>query len=53
MNLPSNYSKFQTVANIVMHVDTVVFRGEAVLMIPEAIRPEMLLVDEKMLIISS
>lgn len=30
-----------------MHFDSVVFRGEAVLMMPEAIRPETLLVDEK------
>jgi hypothetical protein len=53
MNQPSYYSKFQTVANNVMHVDTVVFRGEAVLMMPEAIRPETLLVDAKILIITS
>jgi len=36
-----------------MHFDTVVFRGEVVLMMPEAIRPETLLVDGKNLIITS
>ena len=30
-----------------MHVDTVVFRSEAVLIMPAAIRPESLLVDEE------
>jgi hypothetical protein len=53
MNQPSYYSKFQAIANNVMHVDTVVFRSEAVLMMPETIRPETLLVDEKILIITS
>jgi hypothetical protein len=53
MNEPSYYSKFQTVANNVMHVDPVIFRGGAVVMMPEAIRPETLLVDGKILIITS
>ena len=53
MDQPFQCSKFQTVANNIKHFHTVAFRGEAVMMVPEAIRPETLLVDKKILIITS
>lgn len=47
MNQPSQCSKFQTISNNAVHFDTVVLRSEDVLMMPEAMRPETLLVTAK------